>query len=62
MTEQQDTAPLASAQMLRSFRAVCGGRSFERQVAVRIREALRSEIYRRERDQYPEWIDLGGEA
>jgi len=34
----------------------------DRQIAVRIREVLHKEIYRRERDRYAEWVDLGGEA
>ena len=34
----------------------------DRQIALRIRERLHSELYRREREQYPEYVDLGGES
>jgi hypothetical protein len=34
----------------------------DREIATRIRCRLLSELYRREREAYPEWIDLGGEA
>ncbi len=34
----------------------------DRAIAVRIRQVLHSELYRREREIYPEWVDLGGEA
>jgi hypothetical protein len=34
----------------------------ERAVAPRLRERVHGEIYRRERDHYPEWIDVGGES
>ena len=31
-------------------------------IAGRLRERLYSELYRRERDKYPEWVDLGGDG
>jgi hypothetical protein len=31
-------------------------------IARRLRELLQGEIYRREREIYPEWVDHGGEA
>lgn len=62
MIERQFPTRSSTAQALRAFLAAYGRRSVARQGVSRIREALRSEIYRRERDQYPEWIDLGGEA
>jgi hypothetical protein len=34
----------------------------DRLIAVRIRMRLHSELYRREREHYPEWIDVGGET
>lgn len=34
----------------------------EPEVADRIRGVLLSAQYRHEREQYPEWIDLGGEG
>lgn len=34
----------------------------DREVAARIRERLQREIYRREREIYPEFVDLGGEG
>jgi hypothetical protein len=34
----------------------------DRFVARRLIEKLQGEIYRREREHYPEWIDVGGEA
>jgi hypothetical protein len=36
--------------------------STDRFIARRLLEKLRGEIYRREREIYPEWIDQGGEA
>jgi hypothetical protein len=34
----------------------------DRLIAGRLRERLQGEIYRREREIYPEWVDHGGEA
>lgn len=34
----------------------------DRQIAYRIRERVFGELYRRERELYPEWIDHGGQG
>lgn len=34
----------------------------DRLIAYRIRERVFGELYRREREQYPEWIDHGGQG
>ena len=34
----------------------------DREIASHILQRLHSELYRRERESYPEWIDLGGEG
>ncbi len=34
----------------------------DRQIAKRLSEHLHGELYRRERETYPQWIDLGGEG
>lgn len=34
----------------------------DRWIAARLVERLHGEMYRRERDRYPEWIDQGGEG
>ena len=34
----------------------------DREVALRIRERLHRELYRREREHYSEFVDVGGEA
>jgi hypothetical protein len=31
-------------------------------IAARLLERLQGEIYRREREHYPEWVDHGGES
>lgn len=31
-------------------------------IVGRLRERLHGEIYRRERESYSEWVDVGGEA
>ena len=52
-----------TARMIRSFIATYDARdASDRQVAMRIRERLHSELYRRERELYPQWVDLGGEG
>jgi predicted component of type VI protein secretion system len=51
-----------TARAIRAFLATYDGRVTTWQVAMRIRERLHSELYRREREHYPEWIDHGGEA
>jgi hypothetical protein len=34
----------------------------DRWIAKRLSELLHGELYRREREIYPQWVDLGGEA
>jgi len=34
----------------------------DRWIRVRLVERLHGELYRRERERYPEWIDVGGEG
>ncbi len=34
----------------------------DRWIAARMLERLHGEVYRRERERCPEWIDLGGEG
>jgi hypothetical protein len=63
VTEAQEIAALATVQEIRDFIAVYDpSDAFDRQYAAQIRQRLNSELYRRERDRYPEWIDLGGES
>lgn len=52
---------LETVRAIRSFIAAYDARN-DRQIALRIRERLHGEQYRRERERYPEWIDVGGEA
>ena len=61
MVEQHRGAETARA--IRAFLATYDASdASDRQVATRIRERLHSELYRREREQYTEWVDLGGES
>ena len=61
--EQQHCGGAKTAQAIRAFLSAYEARgASDRQIAFRIRELLHSEIYRRERKRYPEWIDLGGEG
>lgn len=57
---------IQSSRATRSIRAFLAaydpGDAADRQIAARIRERLHSELYRREREHYPEHVDLGGEA
>lgn len=63
MTEQEQHRSGAEvAAAIRSFLATYDGRATCWQVALRIRERLHGELYRREREQYPEWVDHGGEG
>lgn len=62
MTEQEKRRGAETAQAIRAFLATYDGRAATWEVAIRIRERLNSELYRREREHYPEWIDHGGEA
>jgi len=57
------TSGSQTAQAIRVFLATHDSRdASDRAIVFRIRERLHGEIYRRERDLYPEWIDLGGEG
>jgi hypothetical protein len=60
VTEQRSGAE--TAQAIRAFLATHDGRVATWQVVMQIRERLHSELYRREREVYPEFVDLGGEA
>ena len=63
MTGQQHSAGSETAQAIRVFLSTYDASDVsDRQIAYRIRERLHSEIYRRERKHYAEWIDLGGEG
>lgn len=63
MEQQQHRGGAETAQAIRTFLATYDASDLsDRQIAMRIRERLLSEQYRRERDRYPEWIDLGGES
>ena len=60
---EQHRAGLETAQAIRAFLSTYDASdASDRQVAMRIRGRLHSEQYRREREQYPDWIDLGGEG
>ena len=61
MTPSRDAAETVRA--IRTFIETCDGRDpADRQVALLIRIKLQREIYRREREIYPEFVDVGGEA
>ena len=63
MTEHPHRGGTEAARVFRAFLATYDASdASDRQVATRIRERLHSELYRRERERYPEWIDLGGEG
>lgn len=63
MNEQRHGGGEETARAIRAFLAAYDHRDVsDRQVAYRIRERVHSELYRRERKHYPEWIDLGGEG
>lgn len=48
---------------IRDFIATYDGRDLtDRWIAARLVERLHVELYRREREFYPEWVDHGGEA
>lgn len=51
-----------TARMIRAFISSYDGSGEDRQIASQIKEKLHSELYRREREHYSEWIDHGGEA
>jgi hypothetical protein len=73
MTQHRDGSE--TAQAIRDFSATDGAKAIrefiavydrtdpeDRRIAARIGGMLQSELYRREREEYPEWIDIGGEA
>jgi hypothetical protein len=52
-----------AAQMIRDFIAVYDRHDpDDRAIAAHVRVLLQRELYRREREHYPEWIDVGGEG
>ena len=61
--EQPHRSGAETAQAIRAFLSTYDASdASDRQVAMQIRGRLHRELYRREREQYPEWIDLGGEG
>ena len=65
MTEAQalQDRAAASAQVFRDFLAAHDAHDpGDRQAVARIRERVHAEVYRRERELFPEYIDHGGEA
>ena len=61
--EQSHRSGAETAQAIRAFLSTYDASdASDRQVAMRIRERLLSEQYRRERELYPEWVDHGGEG
>jgi hypothetical protein len=53
--------PLSEA--IRDFIATYDGcDSSDRRIRMRILERLHAELYRREREHCPEWVDVGGES
>lgn len=60
---QQAHDPSDAAQAIRDFIAVYDRRDPEdRAIATHIRDLLQRELYRREREHYAAWIDVGGEG
>jgi len=51
-----------TAQAIRAFLTTYAGRDACRQVLLWIRARLHSELYRREREHFAEWVDHGGEG
>ena len=63
MTEQQGSVGSEAAQSIRAFLASHDARDpADREAVYRIRARVHGELYRREREHYPEYVDLGGEA
>ena len=60
MEQHRDGAE--TAQAIRAFLATYDDRVATWQIAMRIRERVHSEQYRRERERYSEWVDHGGEG
>ncbi len=59
--EQRDAAE--TAQAIRDFIAVYDRSDPEdRAIAAQVRDLLQRELYRREREHYAEWVDVGGEG
>lgn len=55
--------PGITPEMVRDFIATYDPRDpVDRHLRVRLLERLHGELYRRERERYPEWVDVGGEA
>lgn len=61
MEQQRRRDGAETARAIRAFLATYDGRVSTWQVAMRIRQRLHSDLYRRERE-YPEWVDYGGEG
>lgn len=57
----QDTSEMAEA-WLALLAAYDADDASDRQTAYRVRELAFGRLYRRERKQHPEWVDLGGEG
>jgi hypothetical protein len=62
VTSQQQSSGAETARAIRAVLTTYDGQPALRRVAARIRALLQSELYRREREIYAAWIDLGGEA
>ena len=63
MTEKPHRGSAETVRVIRAFLATYDvSDASDRQVAIQIRGRLHSELYRREREQCPEWIDHGGEG
>lgn len=63
MTSVARESAAQTAQVIRDFIAIYDRHDpDDRAVAAHIRARLQRELYRREREQYAEWIDHGGEA
>ena len=61
--EQQHRGGAETAQAIRAYLSTYeASDASDRQIAMRIRARLHSELYRREREHYPQWIDHGGEG
>lgn len=59
MTNQQE----AAAKSIRTFITLLDDASEDtRRIAARIRNRLQRALYRHERDDAPEWVDMGGES
>ena len=62
MTDQQSRGS-ETARIIRTFIASHSSwDASDREVAKRIKDRLQRELYRRERESYPEFVDFGGES